>query len=98
MMFSASAKPSPVVVDALAARLQRNCSLPLFSVACQRLAVWSPDEARALFRDVVQRTENPQLRRILALAALSAGEQRGWVARLLSEFRENALTLKFLEE
>jgi hypothetical protein len=40
----------------------------------------------------------PHHRRVVALAALAAGEDRTWVARLLGEFRENAPTLQFLKD
>ncbi len=71
-------------------------SLSLLSLAAQRLAAWEKDDARALFRELAKTADHPQARRVLALAALNAGETRDWVSRLLGEFQENAITLNFL--
>src|SRR5258708_6492754 len=71
--------------------------LPLFSVAAQRLSSWRPSVARSLFRDVAKRSSDPHERRVMALSAISAGEEGGWIRKLLSEFEENTPTLEMLK-
>jgi len=97
MIFPATAPPPTVVQEALETKLVSNCSLPMLAIGGYRLANWQPDRARALFREVARRADHPLQRRALALAALTAGESRAWITALLSEFRENAVTLEFLK-
>jgi hypothetical protein len=73
-------------------------SLLLSAVAAARLASWSPDIARVSIREASQRATDPLLRRTLALAAVSAGEERRFVRDLLGEFVENEVTLAMLEQ
>jgi hypothetical protein len=98
MMFPSSAEPPAPVRDALRERLATPCSLPLLAVSVQRLAAWNPEEARSVIRELARHADHPQVRRVLALAALNAGEGRPWVERLLQEFRENAVTLNYLQD
>jgi hypothetical protein len=96
-MFPSGELPSRSVIEALAERVMAGgVSLSLLSLAAQRLAAWEKDDARALFRELAKTADHPQARRVLALAALNAGETRDWVSRLLGEFQENAITLNFL--
>ena len=72
-------------------------SLPLVSLAVQRLASWDPDTARAVIREARFTTTHPLERRSLALAGLMAKEEHRFVRQLLNEFEENQITLKMLE-
>jgi hypothetical protein len=71
--------------------------LPLLAVAAERLASWDPSEYRAVARAALKQTSHPQSRRVLALAALNAGETRRTVAAWLRQEPENELTLRMLE-
>jgi hypothetical protein len=98
MMFPGTSVPELAVQSALEEKLLAGCSLPVLAIAGQRLARWQPDRARALFREIARKADHPLQRRVLALAALGANESRTWVTKLLSEFRENAVTLHYLRE
>jgi hypothetical protein len=76
---------SEVVADA-------QSSLPLLAVAANRLAAWDPTEARAVIRAAIASTSHPQPRRVLALAALQAGESRATIKKWLRQEDENDLT------
>jgi hypothetical protein len=80
---------SEVVADA-------QSSLPLLAVAANRLAAWDPTEARAVIREAISSTSHPQPRRVLALAALQAGESRATIRKWLRQEDENDLTLRLL--
>jgi hypothetical protein len=80
---------SEVVADA-------QSSLPLLAVAAYRLAAWDPTEARAVIRAAIASTSPPQPRRVLALAALQAGESRATIKKWLCQEDENDLTLRML--
>lgn len=97
-MFPSGTAPERAVIDALCEKVVSGCSISLTSVTVQRLASWSPGEARTLIREVARSAESPHVRRVLAFAALNAGESRSWVDRLLAEFRENAVTRDYLKE
>jgi hypothetical protein len=75
-----------------------SASLPLMTVAAERLAAWDPDTARVVIREAGKHAAHPLLRRTLALAALHAGEERALVRRLLGEFEENSVTVALLED
>ena len=74
-----------------------NTSLPLLSVASQRLASWDKPEARAACRDAFNNAASPHARRVLVLTALGAGETRTKVRKWLKADPENEVTLKMLE-
>ena len=74
-----------------------NTGLPLLAVAANRLGAWDPDEARDAFREGYRRSSTPHARRVLALAALGAGERRTRLKEWLSADPENAPTLAMLE-
>jgi hypothetical protein len=78
--------------------VRRPPSLALFSLAVQRLAAWDPDEARYAVKDAASKLEHPLFRRSVALAGIAAGATRTETRKLLSEFEENRLTLRMLEE
>jgi len=72
--------------------------LPLAAVAAQRLAAWDKSVARSAIRATLSRTSHPQLRRVLVLAALEAGETSLQIRKWLRQEPENALTLEMLEQ
>ena len=72
-------------------------SLPLTSLAAQRLASWDADTARAVIREARFRSNHPLERRSLALAGLMANEEHRLIRQLLNEFEENRVTLDMLE-
>jgi hypothetical protein len=74
-----------------------NSPLPLLSLAAQRLAVWGPESARVLVREVSSDESHPLARRTLALAALHAGEVRSVLRQILQQHEENGLVLAMLE-
>jgi hypothetical protein len=78
--------------------IEQASDISRLALAAQRLAAWNRDDARALFRSIGDRLAHPAERRIIALAALNAGEEHGWVRRLVGEHRENAPVAAFLEE
>ena len=72
--------------------------MAVVALASQRVASWDPDLARQAIREAAQTAAHPLHRRILALAALTAGEKRAFTRSILREFEENALTLRVLED
>ncbi len=74
-----------------------NSSLPLMSLAAQRLASWNTDTARAVIREARFTSSHPLERRSLALAGLMANEEHRLIRQLLNEFEENRITLDMLE-
>jgi hypothetical protein len=98
-MFPSGKVPARPTRDFFAGVMSNaDSSLPLLAVAAQRLSTWDPSGARTLARDALRRTSNPHARRILALAALNAGETRAVVKRSLASEPENVVTLKMLEK
>lgn len=75
-----------------------NTSVTMLAVSAQRTCAWDPGEGRAACRDAYPRASTPHARRILALAALSAGENRRTIRKWLSADEENAPTLRQLED
>src|SRR6266849_3344106 len=82
--------------DLMAGFLTPGQEISLFALGAQRIATWAPASARSLFRDLAPKLADPHLRRVLALAALNAGEEVVWVQKVLGEFEENRPTLQFL--
>ena len=78
--------------------LTGNPSLPLLSLAAQRLASWDASTAKEVIRAIVPTVEHPQERRILALALLSARDEPKIIRSILSDFEENALTLRMIQK
>lgn len=74
-----------------------SASLPLLSVAIQRLAAWDAAKARQAAQEASRTSDHPLARRSLALASIGAGQERHVVRKLLGEFEENAQTLAMLE-
>jgi hypothetical protein len=98
-MFPSATRPKQQLEDFFSqAVADANSSLPIRALACQRLAAWNPAEARAVIRSAIQRIENAHSRRVMALAALLAGEQRSIVRRWLNQMDENRITVEMLEE
>jgi len=97
-MFSSAHSAGRDVRAALTERLSRgNAPLPMVAVAAQRLAAWSPADARVVIGDAANRSTDALRRRVLALAGLHAGCRRTEVRRWLREHEENAATLALLE-
>lgn len=97
-MFPSRTKPRNAMRQFMVDRVDdAGTSLPLLAVAAERLATWDPPEYRAVARAALKQTSHPQSRRVLALAALNAGETRRTVAAWLRQEPENQLTLKMLE-
>jgi hypothetical protein len=86
------------VKDLFMQTLHENVPLPLLGLAAQRLAAWNGDDARVALREAASISENPQYRRVLALALASAGEEKAVVRSMLSEFEENAPTREMLAD
>jgi Reverse transcriptase (RNA-dependent DNA polymerase) len=97
-MFPSQADPPEQVHEFFVGVLQTSPSVPLTALAAQRLAAWDPELARATIHEAAAKAEHPLQRRVLALAALAAGEGRTLVRSLLSEFEETAVTLAMLED
>jgi|SRR6266568_3730267 len=97
-MFPSSEKPQAKIKEFFAKAVEdANSSIPMRSLACQRLAAWDPSEARAVIRSGISRVANPHARRAMALAALNAGEQRVIIKRWLDQAPENNITLQMLD-
>jgi hypothetical protein len=97
-IFPSSVKPRKPLRDHFEEAIRdANTGLPLLAVAAQRMGAWDPDEARDAYRDGYRRSATPHARRVLALAALKAGENRTTVKGWLSMDVENSPTLAMLE-
>ncbi len=92
-----SAKLS-IVKDYFFRLLDEEPPLPLLALAAQRLASWDSGEARSAFRSAATSSGDAQVRRVLALASANAQEDRAVIRNMLSEFEENVVTLRMLEE
>ena len=93
-----SSTPKPELIQHFGELLSQGTkSLPLISLAAQRLASWDTDTARVAIREAQQISDHPLKRRSLALAALTANEEREFVRQMLTEYEENQVTLKMLE-
>jgi hypothetical protein len=98
-MFPSHESPEPAVKTFFTSTVERRPpSLALFSLAIQRLAAWDADEARFALKDAATKLDHPLFRRSLALAGIAAGSTRAEIRSLLSEFEENRLTLRMLED
>ena len=98
-MFPANAAVDKILVEHFAEIVANESgSLPLIALAAQRLAAWNPATAKAAIRAAAGKTHSPHLRRVLALAGLSAGDELHYIRRLLSEVEENRPTLMLLED
>lgn len=97
-MFPSEARVENKIKTHLGEALTTGTSLSLTPFASQRLAAWDPDTARGVFREAARRADHPFERRVLALAALNAGDERAFIRSLLTEFEETTLTLSMLED
>jgi hypothetical protein len=98
-MFPSGAAVESQLVETFADLLGTSgTSLPLLSVAAQRVAAWRPTEARVLLRELAGSESHPLSRRTLALAALHAGEVATVIRGMLQQHEENALVLAMLED
>lgn len=96
-MFPTRGRATPRLRSFFAETIAANPSLPLLSLEAQRLASWDPEAAKDVIRAAIPKVEHPQARRALALALLAAGDERKIITNVLSEFEENALTLRVIE-
>jgi hypothetical protein len=97
-IFPSSIKPRKPLLEFFEKSIRdANTGLPLLAVAAQRLSEWDRDEARDAYREGYRRSATPHARRVLALAALKAGESRTTVKSWLAMDAENAPTLAMLE-
>ena len=76
----------------------QNTQLPVLAVSAQRLAAWKPAKARAVINSTIGQRHDANARRVLALAALEAGESKGMVRKWLSQDDLTRETLKMLED
>lgn len=97
-MFPSSNKPQDSVINWLESRLQQPRNILMTALITQRLAAWDQDRARATFRANLDSLQTPMERRLVALAALAAGEERKWIADALSEYEENAVVLDLIRD
>lgn len=70
--------------------------LPLLALASSRLASWEPGFALETIRVAGEGCDDPLKRRVLALAALDAGENSIRISSFLGEYRENYPLLELL--
>lgn len=96
-MFPSSEVPEPVL-EFLRDKLLTNTPLTVTAVAAQRVAAWDPPSARAIIRERLAKVDHPLQRRVLALAALEAGEEARYIRTVLSQNEDNAVTLEFLKD
>jgi len=97
-MFPSEVKARKPLLDFFEESIRdANTGLPLLAVASQRLGIWDAGAARDAYREGYRRSSTPHARRVLALAAIGAGETRTKVKSWLSTDRENAPTLAMLE-
>lgn len=97
-MFSSSRSIPISLEEFFTELLMNNRSLALTALGAQRLSASGTGDVRYTIREAANLSDNPMHRRVLALAALQAGEPRLVVRRMLSEFEENAVTLEMLED
>jgi hypothetical protein len=97
-MFPSATKPRKALREFVSAVVSdADSPLALLAIACQRLAAWDPQEARAAFRATAPRIDHPQHRRVVALASLVSVERRTTVRRWLDD-DDNQVTLHMLEQ
>lgn len=97
-LFPSESRPRKVIRDYVTERVaDADTSMTLLAASSQRLSAWDPQEARAVLGQVARRIENPQSRRVIALAALAAGERRVTVRKWLRQDDDNRVTLEMLE-
>jgi hypothetical protein len=95
-MFPSSESDNQELAQFMSESIISNAPLVLTALGAQRLASWNPDTARVVFREAARTVEDPLRRRALALASLTAGEERAFIRSLLNEFEENSVTLAML--
>lgn len=96
-MFPTRGRGTSKLRQFFAETIAANPTLPLLSVASQRLASWDPRTAIDVIRAKVDTVEHPHERRVLALALVAAGDDRRVIRRILADFEENALTMRAIE-
>jgi len=97
-MFPARWNATRATLELMFDLLDPGREISVFALAAQRVAAWAPASARSAFRELAPKLADAHLRRIVALAALNAGEDATWVGHVLGEFEENRTTLHFLDD
>lgn len=96
-MFPTKGVSSHELKDRFLELLSARPPLPMLALTAQRLASWSPDNARDCLRELAGVADHPLERRLIAIASLAVGEDTVRVRRLLSEYEENRVTLAAIE-
>ncbi len=97
-MFPSQSRGPRSLRDFFGESLANSTSLMLTALCSQRLAAWDRDTARFAIGEKVNKSAHHLERRVLALAALGAGESRQRVRAWLSELPENAPTNRMLDD
>jgi hypothetical protein len=97
-MFPSSARPGKRLVHFFMDTLAGHPRLTLVALASQRLSVWDRKLAIGAIRSIASDAGDPFERRVLALSALSAGDDARYVRSLLSQHPDTAATLGMLED
>ncbi len=98
-MFDSSKPPVDKLLEFAETTINdMNAELPVLAVSAQRLAAWSPARARNAISSSITNRVNPNERRVLSLAALSAGESKYMVRKWLKQEDGNAPTLAMLDK
>ena len=98
LMFPLSERPEPALIDLAASALSDAGAGPvMLAAAATRLVGWLQRDAIDLLRAAIEKSETALNVRVLAMAALSAGESHARVARQIRRFDDLAATSKYLE-
>jgi hypothetical protein len=98
LMFPSSERPEPALIDlAVAALSEVGVGPVMLAAAATRLVGWLERDAVDLLRAAIEKSETALDTRVLAMAALSAGESHARVARQIGRFDDLATTSKYLE-
>ncbi len=96
-MFPTKSRPTDALMERFGQFLASRSQFSLLALSAQRLAAWRPVLARDHLRELAKVADHPQERRIIALAAATAGEEKTFIRQVLSEYEENRITLDLLE-
>jgi hypothetical protein len=97
-MFPTREAVSRRLTNEFADALAQSPPLALTALFAQRLSVWEPELARTAIRAALEREGHPLQRRVLALAAIGANEERDLVRKALAQYEETAVTLAMLDD
>ncbi|WP_326950969.1 RNA-directed DNA polymerase [Amycolatopsis sp. NBC_01307] len=97
-MFPTRGDAAVHLCNAFADTLSSRPPLPLMALTAQRLAFWDSERARDVICELLLEVDNPHERRVLSLTLLHVAKERKLIRRSLSDFEENALTLRMIED